>query len=109
MRNFHIANFSVELLDFHTSIERHPNRFLYLDPPYANGERLYGDKGDMHESFDHVGLAEILTGRSNWILSYNDCDYIRELYANFERKSLNWTYGMNATKRSNEILIWSFN
>ena len=64
-------------------------------------------KGDTHIGFDHQALAEILQRRDRWILSYNDCDEIRELYGDYQILSVGWDYGMSKDKRSNEILILS--
>jgi hypothetical protein len=59
----------------------------------------------MHEAFNHVALAEALHKRTDWILCYNDCLYIRNLYADCSIKSVSWAYGMNAKKGSSEIII----
>ena len=98
---------SVEMEDFETSLARHQGDFIYADPPYANGGALYGQRGDYHIDFDHKRLASILTKREGWILSYNDCDLIRDLYAGFPILPCAWAYGMNGDKKSNEIIILS--
>lgn len=108
-----LANFSppgrlsVTQGDFHDVLDRHWNDFLYLDPPYATGSRLYGLKGDLHESFDHQKLASLLTQRGSWLLSYNDCPEIRKLYRGYRYLQPRWAYGMNSTRKSNELLIFS--
>ena len=106
LKNFRASNIFFECADFEVTIEKHPNELLYLDPPYANGEKLYGTKGDMHISFDHEKLANILKKRSGWILSYNDHSTVRELYKGYDFKTPpDWTYGMSSNKASNELLI----
>lgn len=107
LENFKVDNFHVENSDFHDSLKKHKTDFLYLDPPYANGGKLYGKKGSTHEAFDHEGLADIITQRKGWILSYNDCEKVRKLYKGFKSIVLNWAYGMNNNKKSNELLILS--
>jgi len=114
---FNVENFVVKRADFATSIAAHPDAALYLDPPYclnkvrdeekkaANRETLYGTEGDHHEGFDHVGLFDILNSREKWVLSYNDCDYIRKLYSEYKIVKVQWAYGMNKSKESSEILI----
>tara|TARA_Y100000389_G_scaffold196690_1_gene230055 strand:- start:79 stop:858 length:780 start_codon:yes stop_codon:yes gene_type:complete len=81
--------------------------FVFLDPPYflEKGNKLYGNNGDMHEDFDHSGLREVLRGVSLWMLTYNDCDYIRQLYSDEHIIEVDWAYGMNSTKKSSEIVI----
>jgi len=86
-----------------------PNCLLFVDPPYYLEKRskLYGTNGDLHEHFDHAGLFEILRTRTNWILTYNNSDYIRNLYRDYTILDVHWSYGMNASKASSEIVIVS--
>lgn len=105
LRDFRANNLSVEYADFQETLSAHPDDFLYLDPPYANGERLYGNKGNMHEGFDHELLANLLKKRDGWILSYNDTPQIRGLYNGFEIITPEWVYGMSKNKKSREVLI----
>lgn len=83
---------------------------LFLDPPYFldKKSKLYGNNGDMHENFDHDKLAEVLKTKTNWVLCYNNCDYIKDLYKDFKIIDTSWSYGMNKTKTSSEILIFNF-
>ena len=113
IRNFNEPNLTVAQAHFKDSIPKHPDAFLYLDPPYLLGEKkekLYGDKGDTHADFDHEGLHEIVTDRSNWVMSYNDCEKIRELYKDYKIITAEWAMGMKNVKQkkmgsSSEILI----
>jgi DNA adenine methylase len=107
LREFYNPNFSVEKLDFERSIILHKNTFTYLDPPYLIESALYGKKGNTHKNFDHVKLSGLLKQRVNWILSYNDCPEIRELYAGFHIIAPEWKYGMSTDKSSREVLIFS--
>ena len=107
LANFGIDNLTVKHADFRESIPDNPDTFLYLDPPYANGEKLYGDRGDMHENFDHIALANLLRDRSGWVLSYNDCEMIRDLYRDNIFVEAEWAYGMNNTRLSNEVIVLS--
>lgn len=66
-----------------------------------------GNNGDLHEGFDHEGLAEVLQGCKRWILSYNDSEEIRKLYDGFTFQYPNWKYGMSNNKNSREIIILS--
>ena len=110
---FREPNITVSCEDFKTSIRRHPGAFLYCDPPYLLGpekESLYGDKGAAHVGFDHKGLHDALSQRSGWVLSYNDCPEIRDLYKNYEIREAEWAYGMKniggkKMGKSSEILI----
>ena len=109
LRNFYNPNITVAKKDFKQSLAGHPHTFTYLDPPYLIGSSLYGRKGDTHKGFDHEGLSELLKKREHWILSYNDCEPIREMYEGFHILTPNWKYGMSNDKSSKEVLIFSKN
>jgi len=93
-------------LDFETFLKGKKG-LIFLDPPYYLNEnsKLYGKNGDMHENFNHKKLFQVLNKRKNWIMTYNNCDYIRDLYKNYEIREVKWSYGMNASKKSSELVI----
>ena len=80
---------------------------IFLDPPYylEENSKLYGHNGDMHETFNHTKLYEIISKKTNWIMTYNNCDYIKTLYKDFIIIDAKWSYGMNKSKKSSEIVI----
>lgn len=94
--------------DFSEFLESNPENsdsVVYADPPYYIETYIYGKDGDMHEKFDHEKFAEIILKRKDWVISYNDCEYIRNLYKNCRIFKESWSYGMNASKASSEIII----
>ncbi len=108
VRDFPLKNFAVQKADFKDSIPCHRDVFLYCDPPYMlkkERNNLYGDKGSAHRGFDHVALYELLSERGNWMLSYNNCPEILELYKDYEIYYPDWSYGMSQDKDSKEVLI----
>ena len=107
LRKFQSKNFTVKKSDYRESIANHEDSFLYLDPPYMNGQKLYGFKGDTHARFDHQALRDILKERDGWILSYNDCPTIRDWYSDYIILVPAWQYGMGNSKNSKEIIILS--
>ena len=107
LADFCIDGFSVECRDFTHSISKNEDAFLYCDPPYMNGQSLYGNRGNTHKSFDHQLLAIYLNKRKRWILSYNNCETIKQLYKKHHIIEPNWAYGMGNKKTSNELLIIS--
>ena len=81
---------------------------LFLDPPYYlenKSNKLYGNNGDLHNGFRHRMLFDLLENRKNWVLTYNNCEYIRDLYKDFKIFDVKWSYGMNSSKASAEIII----
>lgn len=107
LRNFRCPNLRVSKQDFHDTLVKHQNDFLYLDPPYLIQSALYGKNGNMHKGFDHIGLLRLIRNRKRWILSYNDCQIIRGLYSRFQLITPTWKYGMSNDKNSHELLIFS--
>jgi DNA adenine methylase len=107
LREFHNSNFSVNKLSFESALEEHKNIFKYLDPPYLIKQSLYGKNGNTHKDFNHTKLCEIIKTQSNWIMSYNDCPEIREMYSEFKTIVPTWKYGMSKNKSSNEVIIFS--
>ena len=108
LRNFRSADLKVSKVDYKTALNENSGMMAYLDPPYliAN-DNLYGSRGDAHKGFDHEELATILRERDQWILSYNDCPEIRELYKHARIEEPKWKYGMSNGKKSKELLIIS--
>ena len=82
---------------------------MFLDPPYylEKQSKLYGNNGDMHENFNHQLLFDVIKMKKNWVITYNNCDYIKTLYKDFTIIDVNWSYGMNTSKKSSEIIIIS--
>lgn len=77
-----------------------PNKqdsIIYLDPPYyVKGNDLYqhGFTKEQHER-----LAEVLKASTHaWVLSYDDCPEIREMYSWAAFQSVTVKYSITATK-----------
>jgi DNA adenine methylase len=79
----------------------------YLDPPYRiKGKMLYSKYMEVKE---HEVLADKLNHRKNWLLSYDDCQEIKNLYSNNQIISFDARYSINGSKtqwaNKKEILI----
>ncbi len=74
----------IENRDFENLIKTYdrPKALFYLDPPYVNTEKYYSAFN--FKTSDHERLNALLrTIKGRFILSYNDCDFIRELYKDY--------------------------
>ena len=72
---------TLEIEDFETIFQRYdsPTTFFYLDPPYFFTEDYY--PGNIFLRSDHQRLATILLNVEGlWLLSYNLCPEVLELY-----------------------------
>lgn len=58
-----------------------PDSLAYLDPPYYGTERYYQIQFSKE---DHIRLCNALKNiKGKFILSYNDCEFLRDLYKDF--------------------------
>lgn len=82
------------------------NIFFYVDPPYYDaGKVLYRN---FFNAEDHVQLEEILTNiESPWLASYDDADFIRELYKSSRSKYVYTDYQAGNLKRGMRELLFS--
>ncbi len=102
-----LENIRITNLDFEEVIkEKGKDVFIFLDPPYysATKSALYGKNGDMHKKFDHSRFAETMQScKHKWLITYDDCEHIRELFKFANVMSWNLTYGMrNVTDSSDQ-------
>ena len=83
----------------------HNSAFVYLDPPYyANGNRLYMN---YYCDPEHQKLARYMQAQDGlkWLMSYDDTDYIRRLYADCEVSTFYLQYSVQRSRRAQELLI----
>ena len=129
VKNFNVPNLSVEQASFDEVIPNYKKDLIYADPPYYMEKSednkmfkgLYPNNNFPvhHTHFDHEKLRDLLHSHDGkFILSYNDCDWIRENYKDFTFKTPKWAYSYgqgetrigknkqnNDPKKSHEILI----
>ena len=90
--------------------------FIFLDPPYytATKSALYGKNGELHKGFDHERFAEeVKNCHHKWMITYDNCDYVKEMYKDFNIIPFEFAYGMrnvtaNAEMTGKEILITNY-
>lgn len=101
----------VENQDFERILKTYDrmDALFYLDPPYYETEKYYPDRF-MPE--DHIRLREALDKtKGKFILSYNDCKYIRELYDGYKIIEVDRAHNLVRGKvkpRYKELLIKNF-
>ncbi|MDR2644919.1 MAG: DNA adenine methylase [Endomicrobium sp.] len=81
--------------------------FVFLDPPYFSAKKsaLYGKNGDLHKSFDHERFANVMKNcKHKWLITYDNSDYIKNLFSFANVFPWNLTYGMrNVNGRGKQI------
>ena len=106
-------------LDFEKVIKDKPlgkkGIFYFLDPPYAESRQVAAYNIPFEKS-DHERLSKLLKNLNHpFLLTYDDCKYVRSLYkwANFYDRT--WTYSVanskvhhNPRESGNELFISNF-
>ena len=96
-----------DLLQPH-ELRRFYKTFINLDPPYVKkGAQLY--KNAFSET-DHRELCELVK-RCNrkWIVTYDVCPLVAELYSSYRSSYLDVTYSIQASKKAKEYIFFSDN
>jgi DNA adenine methylase len=100
--------------------EPRENVLIYADPPYLVNSKLAKTSQLYKHNFseqDHVIFAEkIKSCQHKVIISYDDCDFIRDLFGGFNFYTMDWTYcgtsaadGTSKQKRvGKELLITNY-
>lgn len=81
--NIRLKDTVIENKDFEDLIRQYDreNAFIYCDPPYYQTEGHYAVE---FKKEDHYRLRDTLANcQGNFLVSYNDCEFIRDLYRDF--------------------------
>lgn len=92
------------------------NAFVFLDPPYAIKDNLYGNKGDMHKSFDHEWFAaQSCASENKCMITYNSELFIKDRFPDWYQKDWDLTYTMRSSgtytkdqKKRKELLLLNY-
>ncbi len=80
--------------------------FFNIDPPYVKkGRQLYAN---YFKEEDHRSLERIITehlSETNWIVTYDDCDLIRDIYKQYHITEYGIQYSAGGSVRGKEIVI----
>ena len=107
IRSYRNPNLHVEEQTFDQVIPNYPDDLIYLDPPYyldrdSDNKMLKGMYPNCnidvhHKGFDHEKLRDQLHNhKGSFILSYNNCETIREYYSDFDLYYPEWHYSYQA-------------
>lgn len=130
VRTFKAKKVTVSCASFESTVPKHDGDFIFADPPYyLDGDSkmfkgLYPNPNFAihHDKFDHALLCRLLKDhKGGFLLTYNDCRAVREMYAEFDQYFPSWHYsygqmetrvGKNRpegdiTKKSHEIIVVS--
>ena len=106
-----LENVRITCLDFREVIKEKSNNnvLMYIDPPYFKASKaIYNNE---FTKKDHVDLCKILQKTSyKFILSYENCNEIKDNYEWANINEINWTYFMSEARRQEgkELIITNF-
>ena len=111
IQNWKITNWSYESL-----LTDNADVFIYLDPPYDIKDNLYGNKGSMHNGFNHDDFASDCSNSSApQLISYNSSQLIRERFKEYQTGEFDLTYTMRSVgeymrdqKERKELLLFNY-
>ncbi|HOK14009.1 MAG TPA: DNA adenine methylase [Candidatus Kapabacteria bacterium] len=99
-----LTNTKITNLDYQHIVEAEgEDVFIFLDPPYYSSTKsaLYGKNGNLHKYFDHKKFAEIMKNvRHKWLITYDNSEYIKDLFSFANIKEWNLKYGMRNVGKS---------
>ena len=116
----HMTNFEINNLHFEEFMQLpQDNDFTFLDPPYMiESSNLYGKNGEMHKGFNHEQfLKSVKNLKGKWMITYNDNEWIRESYKDFNILDAEYTYymafatnedGDKKARKKNELIITNY-
>ena len=111
IENWKITNWSYESL-----LTDRKDVFMYLDPPYDIKDNLYGNKGNMHNGFNHDDFASDCDRYvCNQLISYNSSNLVKERFDGWNAGEFDLTYTMRSVgeymreqKGRKELLLYNY-
>lgn len=108
-RRSQIVFYNLEATEFLNNVVSRlsvPKSFVNIDPPYVNkGPQLY--RNSFMESHHRNLSDEIKKLQHSWILTYDECDLIHQLYSEYRQIPISLSYSAGHAKKGNELLILS--
>ena len=111
-----LTSYKITSYDFEKVIAAKPvqeNVFLFLDPPYTEAVHTSAYNKSF-EKEDHERLAKILKKtKFPFLATYDNTEYVRDLYSWAEQKSYTWTYSVQMSHKQSreegkELFITNF-
>ena len=102
-----IELYNTDAIDFlHTGICHYYKVFINFDPPYVTkGGQLYTNS---YTNEDHAALRDaIACCKRKWIVTYDICALVKDLYSNFRMDYIDIYYSANKARREREFIFYS--
>lgn len=101
----HIILYNIDAVEMMQNVEYNKHTLIYIDPPYYNkADSLYNY---YYQKNEHKALSEVILKLNNlWILSYDNNEYIRQLYNNSNQAVCSMYYG-TSHQNQDELFIYN--
>lgn len=102
--------YNLDVIDFikPSILGRYYKVFINFDPPYVDkGGKLY--KNSFTEENHRILRNHISKCNRKWIVTYDICDLVAELYSSFRSSTIDIYYSANGAKKSKEYIFFSNN
>ena len=118
LSRFRVPRLSVEHADFRSFLLAHDG-IAYLDPPYFSDDLSYEKVYEKRAAADdnvftresHEDLAELLSARKGWVLSYSPHEWVRNRYRDYTQLEVEVSYMSRSSQqrdnRDTELIIIS--
>ena len=113
-----LKNVVIECLDYVDVVSKydHERTFYFIDPPYFYTKTKSGRRYEYTDTFetkDFLRLSSILKEiKGKFLMTINDCEFIRDVYRDFNLSTIDTTYGcnsrMNGIAKHTELLVSNY-
>jgi len=106
--NIQLTN--LDALDFIPQLKNFESEkyFIFIDPPYYNkGKELYLN---FYTHEDHITLSRCIHDNLKdfrWILTYDNCDEIKQIYQSYKRTYFQLIYTAGKTRNATEVVFYN--
>lgn len=103
-----ITNCDAKSLIQNGTLNKYKKVFINFDPPYVKkGARLYKNSFQIS---DHTDLYNcILNCKKKWIVTYDICPLITDLYSRYRTSKISINYSVRSVKKAQEYVFFSDN
>jgi len=111
-----ISGWKITNTDYSDLLDGDKSTFVFADPPYDINSFIYGNNGDMHDTFCHKRFHDdIDSSESMVMITYNSNETLKEAYHNWKQLEWDLTYTMHSGKKyredehnRKELLLWNY-
>jgi len=98
-----IQKWQITNYDYAELLDGDEDAFVFADPPYDIKSFIYGEQGNMHDTFDHKKFHDDVEYCKNMVMiTYNSNDKLKEAYTGWDQLEWDLTYTMQSGEKYRE-------